>query len=880
MIEVSKEATVCRRRRDKTLPAPTTGRFVILVLTAFTGLYYLSQPTLGAITSTLGITTRRRLYECVVQARGQALSGPLGVLGRSFNSCIYRELLVDLLISMSAIVIYILVVLLVYVLHPYLINRRARITLRDVMLKPGLSEDVGTIASLLQGNGVAASRVEIRFSTSPRTVGGQAYGLPRARRIALPLSLLIGSSSQPNRLRTVLRHELAHIKNRDIDLTYLAIISWWAFGIVGVAPALAVSIMGYPPGPIYVLVYALAIATVLWFERAAVVRTRELYADHAARSSEYIASIRDFASRAAAEEGKVLRRLLRPVAGHPTWRERATVLEQPGRLYQESPLEGLAVGLLIGLSVGAVLDWSFRLAPDDLNGGPWTVGVVFAIFALSVVGVSQWRALSSPQVSNVAGLRLALVAAALTLGICFGQALAPPVGEAPGWLAILLTDRPTALAYTMVLFVMLYMWLWIVDRTARTWLRMALPSRFGMIATIVATSPLLGLWLGYWFTGPRVLLDNTNHRAALGLLGLGLVLDARFLATLLIAATLPLAPLVVRHVRRRSIHLDQNRVPSLYSYTAPSYAIPVGFAGVVGFMSLGTLVYPRFRDVVEHGSLGGERLGGFAGVIQFFLPFLLIGTAFTLGAGVAGMSIPRANKMRYRPAIALLAMSTTALAASPAVFLHAAVAVCGWSDFADCFNAPPDLRSVSAFAAWMLGASTLSIVSFFCVADLFRRIRRRDRADALVEPHGNTVDRGSLRVLRLVWISIAVLVAATTVFVVGVTALGAEYRPSAEAARSDLERAFARIAPGAIATPDACKMAADESRAAGSATVLGGGLLKLEIDGIVMLGSSQDRVLQVMAQEAVAGYIGDSTVPPAETRRAMAKYCNLSMGGS
>ena len=81
--------------------------------------------------------------------------------------------------------------------------------------------------------------------------------------------------------RTVLLHELAHLRNRDVTLTYVALSMTWAFMATAFVPNVVV-ILTHKPDLSGILLTAAEVGTFglcAVLTRAAILRARELYAD-------------------------------------------------------------------------------------------------------------------------------------------------------------------------------------------------------------------------------------------------------------------------------------------------------------------------------------------------------------------------------------------------------------------------------------------------------------------------------------------------------------------------------------------------------------------------------------------------------------------------
>ncbi len=148
--------------------------------------------------------------------------------------------------------------------------------------------------------------------------------LGRARREAS------SSSRRPTRpaFRAILRHELAHIRNRDVGITYFTIAIWYAFLLVAVLP-FALTLLDEGVGSIFSVTWRLLVlAALVYLTRNAVLRSREVYADVRASVSDGP----DGALR------RVLAELPRPAAGLlGTRAARAPRPESPARGSRRHP---------------------------------------------------------------------------------------------------------------------------------------------------------------------------------------------------------------------------------------------------------------------------------------------------------------------------------------------------------------------------------------------------------------------------------------------------------------------------------------------------------------------------------------------------------------
>ena len=86
--------------------------------------------------------------------------------------------------------------------------------------------------------------------------------------------------ADPPAFRAVVRHELAHLRNRDVDLTYATVSLWYAFLLVGVLPfALVVCGRGQSTRSSPWAGGCSRSPALVYLTRNAVLRAREVFAD-------------------------------------------------------------------------------------------------------------------------------------------------------------------------------------------------------------------------------------------------------------------------------------------------------------------------------------------------------------------------------------------------------------------------------------------------------------------------------------------------------------------------------------------------------------------------------------------------------------------------
>jgi Zn-dependent protease with chaperone function len=180
------------------------------------------------------------------------------------------------------------------------------------------------------------------FVVNPRALSTGAVTLGRVRRYRLVLEagLVCRAERSPARFTAVVLHELAHVRNRDVEVAQLAVALWRVTSIAILLPYLAVSLWSARHGPDPAAArrdatLALAVSAVLYLMYAEVLRKRELYADRDAVMNG--ADPRQWSEPAypggRRSTGVLLRELanvcLTPLRSHPTPDQRRRALSDP-----------------------------------------------------------------------------------------------------------------------------------------------------------------------------------------------------------------------------------------------------------------------------------------------------------------------------------------------------------------------------------------------------------------------------------------------------------------------------------------------------------------------------------------------------------------------
>ncbi|MGW7263305.1 M48 family metalloprotease [Streptomyces sp. NPDC054842] len=298
--------------------------------------------------------------QCMAPVRHRLLAYQLGGLGAVFGTGLF-----------------------LYLIHPAWHERRRR-------LSPLSADDAADLLEELERLRRLAGLGRLRFRLEPFNAVPCAFvfGLPRRRTLALSTGLVVRHRTDPPAFRAVVLHELAHLRNRDIEPTYLALTLTASFGMVLGADSVN-RLVSSGPLRLFVLgpvAQALLLGVLTLLLLAALVRSREFQAD--ARVAEWEGD--------ASALPRVLRDMPAPrhrvVAGlrtlHPTPAERARRFAGRSLPFGLGYWGGVGAGLtatvtLLGLRGLSVL--------GNVVFVPLWMSAVPGVLVAAVVVVGRWR---------------------------------------------------------------------------------------------------------------------------------------------------------------------------------------------------------------------------------------------------------------------------------------------------------------------------------------------------------------------------------------------------------------------------------------------------------------------------------------------------------
>jgi hypothetical protein len=336
-------------------------------------------------------------------------------------------------------------------------------------------------------------------------------------------------------LLTELRHELAHISNRDIDLTYLAIAAWRTFIIAITLPYIAVAATA--PQRLPDLSIRLAgLLLLVWLVRRAVLRTREFYADvRAADSPANEAAVRTYLHLPSSHATR-----WEPLSTHPTRANRIVAIDDGRPMFGLSLWVAGATGGLVGIAYTPTAYLLALLFPGQDHLRSWIGGTLFGILVAGVLTGSTWRYALAHLSEGRRWSSTLPAAAAFTAALLLGQCAMPELPDGPTWLDVLRTSPINAALVALALLAAIQTYLRWTMYCAIVWLPVAQHPRRTYHLGVAQSAIVIGLWLGAWFHLVELLRAGGSY-TVLALMLVWVTLNPPLLLALVWACAFPLA---------------------------------------------------------------------------------------------------------------------------------------------------------------------------------------------------------------------------------------------------------------------------------------------------------------------------------------------------
>ena len=367
---------------------------------------------------------------------------------------------------------------------------------RHRRLVPLTSEDAPKVIERLEELRGRAGVGPVTWLQQPLNFAPSAFAFGRVRRriVAVSGGAVVSQARQPAVFDAIVLHELGHIRNRDIDQTYLAVAIWWAFVVAALLPMAGLLISGKlsPPGPL--IWRAVILALVVYLLRNSILRSREFGADARVAELDPDTSLGQVLADQPPRRGQ---RAWHVGWLHPSGRDRAAALLDPAPVYRSGFWDGLAIGLVAAMGAEAGQDLAERfLTPSP--GTDLIPAFIFALFSGAALTVAIWRMRLLPGGTATAGDWA--VGLGLGIGVATGPVIALDTALDKGIAPDSLHTGSFIVAaiwvlLTTFLFVSFPAW---IGRWADAWQQRErrLPARGGMTVAAVGTWVVLAIGIG------------------------------------------------------------------------------------------------------------------------------------------------------------------------------------------------------------------------------------------------------------------------------------------------------------------------------------------------------------------------------------------------
>jgi len=503
------------RTRDRSgvfaLPVSTSFRFTLLIAAVAASSFFVYQG--------IYLATPRgpALISLMLRCRNQALAPHLSGVIATNNAlqqaavCYSGGERAEGLWSLLGVGVLLVVTGAIFLTQPWWYRRRRHLT---ELTGAGAADLVNRLEGVRQRAGTGP--VVWLLQPFDARLSAFAFGWPRRRFVAISGGAAVAAVRKPAAFDAVIMHELAHIKNRDIDQTYLALAIWRAFVVAALLPLAVLLIFSRVLSEPQQLIWRVAVtALIVYSLRNAILRSREFDADARARQLDPGTALGTVLAGMPARTGRRIRHL---GWTHPSGQERAAALLDPAPLYRFGFWDGLAVGLVAALGASAAHEILVLLT--TAVGIRYVVtAIIFAAFAGPAVAVAMWRRQLVEADPGVVkgwaagpglGLGLAL-GPVIALSAAYTQALAPDhlslaaVGVLAVWTGLVI-----------VIFTPFPVW---VGHWADAWQQRAdarpsrVPARGAMVAAAVAAWAVMAVGLFLLLETFTLLFDGFSAAA-------------------------------------------------------------------------------------------------------------------------------------------------------------------------------------------------------------------------------------------------------------------------------------------------------------------------------------------------------------------------------
>ncbi|MEU9950790.1 M48 family metalloprotease [Streptomyces sp. NPDC047939] len=376
-------------------------------------------------------------------------------------------------------------------------------------------EVLAAIGAMCKATGIAPPPRAV-VDPANDSVSAVVFGRTRRPVICLHGGLLVARHRDPERFRAVVLHELGHIANRDVTLTYLTFALWRVFVALVLLPyTLCLGYVTYDiaaNGGVPRLDRSVALGAVmivlLYLARSDALRSREIYAD--------LAAVRWGAdplgwSTTTAPPGNAVRRALDSFLEmwrtHPHWGLRQGALTDPSPLFRPAVLPIFLIGAVPVLAVPQVLA-QVALYRVNFTANLMTVLVIIpGALVTGVIVVALWRAVLYAVLTGTRVPSGAWAGGWMGAGMSAGLVLSG-FGAGSDWLP----ERPPVLLIPMAAGAAFGWW---ITQCARLWAGTSRGRtlRPALALCLAAASLAMMSWLTWWLLAGATSLNRDSPSA-------------------------------------------------------------------------------------------------------------------------------------------------------------------------------------------------------------------------------------------------------------------------------------------------------------------------------------------------------------------------------
>ena len=322
---------------------------------------------------------------------------------------------------------------------------------------------------------------------------GLAFGRPGSHAVAVMGGLVTRQIADPPAFRAVVRHELAHLRNKDVGLTYATISLWYAFLLAGVLP-FAVVVWDEGIDTVVALGWRLlALTALVYLTRNAVLRAREVYADvRASVPDGHEGALRRILAAMPRQSTAAWRRVW---AVHPDPQLRLTAVNDTRGLFALGVLVAFGAGVAATIAYDSLVTFVGFFVQDALD-----IRLIAALpvapLVMGVVGIGVWRGAWSALADDRGRPPSSMLALALAAGFLVGPQLAlERAVRIEGDSTPLETALGSGAPWIVLLAISLVLVLAWVGASAESWIRARAgaerPARASLVGLLIASGFLV-----------------------------------------------------------------------------------------------------------------------------------------------------------------------------------------------------------------------------------------------------------------------------------------------------------------------------------------------------------------------------------------------------